>query len=178
MTGNRVVGGRPAGREWSWWGCGSVKLTVPLAGHKLPDVKCQVSRTGSYTRKSSCYLVHCYLSDMQLQLLDIWTGAKLVTSCLCMLPPHCACCHPTPTTVAHTTPINTTPACTQVLESVDPPYSSFFARSMLKMMHPSLILRVKSNHAAMLRRFAAGCSAVVFLPPLSKKDQELLEDLS
>jgi hypothetical protein len=64
-----------------------------------------------------------------------------------------------------------------VLESVEPPYSQAFARAMLNMMHPSLILRIRGTHTSMLRAFARGCEGTTFLPPLSKKDQDLLYEL-
>uniref|UniRef100_A0A383VL51 Uncharacterized protein n=1 Tax=Tetradesmus obliquus TaxID=3088 RepID=A0A383VL51_TETOB len=65
-----------------------------------------------------------------------------------------------------------------VLESVEPPYSASFARSMLRVMQHSLFTRLKASHTAMLQQFAAGCREVAFLPPLSRKDEDLLLELA
>eukprot|EP00879_Flechtneria_rotunda_P023720 GHRR01025111.1.p1 GENE.GHRR01025111.1~~GHRR01025111.1.p1 ORF type:complete len:173 (+),score=64.21 GHRR01025111.1:773-1291(+) len=65
-----------------------------------------------------------------------------------------------------------------VLESVEPPYSAFFARSMLAIMHTGLLARMRPTHGTLLREFAVGCQAVAFLPPLSNKDLDLLEELA
>lgn len=59
-----------------------------------------------------------------------------------------------------------------------PPYSPAFARPMLAVMHKSLITRMKASNTAMLAEFATGCQAVTLLPPLTKRDLDLLDELA
>ncbi|KAF8064640.1 FPS1 [Scenedesmus sp. PABB004] len=66
-----------------------------------------------------------------------------------------------------------------MLESVAPPYSAPFARALLGLMHAGLMRRMRGGCSpAALAEFAAACRDVTFLPALSAKDQELLEELA
>lgn len=49
---------------------------------------------------------------------------------------------------------------------------------MLAVMHKSLITRMKASNTAMLAEFATGCQAVTLLPPLTKRDLDLLDELA
>jgi hypothetical protein len=49
---------------------------------------------------------------------------------------------------------------------------------MLSVMQHSLFTRLKASHTAILHEFAAGCREVAFLPPLSRKDEDLLLELA
>lgn len=66
----------------------------------------------------------------------------------------------------------------QVLESVAPPYSEAFARTVLVLMEHSHFARIKEGHSQLVREFALGCRDIPFRPPLANALQTLLDVLS